>query len=81
VTLSGHQGADAEQAAYFRDELHATRRLLLAETGKRRPLIDRQGEVSQFRQPKTNAEAELRHIEWSIARLESRFALGGDEPN
>jgi hypothetical protein len=81
VTLSEHQAADARQAAYFRHELDASRRLLLAEIGKRRPLIDRPGDSAQSRTPRTSVETELRHIEWLIARLDSRFAPGGDEPN
>ena len=81
MTQSEHQAADARQAAYFRHELDATRRELLAEVGKRRPLIDRPGDSAQTRSAKTNVEAEVRHIEWLIARLDSRFGLGRDEKN
>jgi hypothetical protein len=80
VTLSDHQAADFEQAAYFRVELDAARRLLLADLAKRRAFID--GSVDAGRPTSsTPVEADLHHIDWLIARLDSRFALGGDREN
>jgi hypothetical protein len=77
VTLSDHQAADFEQAAYFRAELDAARRLLLADLAKRRALID--GSVDAGRATSsTPVDAELHHIDWLIERLDRRFALGGD---
>ena len=73
VTVSD-QTADAQQAAYFRAELDAERRLLLADIGKRRALIDRPSKVARSHDVHNNAEAQLRHIDWLIARLDSRFA-------
>jgi hypothetical protein len=78
VTQADHQGADAQQAAYFRAELDAERRLLLADIGKRRALIDRPGDAGH-RVRATGAEAEVRHIDWLIARLDGRFAVERDE--
>ena len=66
--------ADAEQAAYFRAELHAERRLLMADLAKRLPIIDRPGDVVRPRVTLTQTEVQLRHIDWLIAQLDSRFA-------
>jgi hypothetical protein len=77
VTLSDHQAADFEQAAYFRAELDAARRSLLADVAKRRALND--GSIDAGRRTSSRqVDAELHHIDWLIARLDSRFALGGD---
>ena len=80
MTLSDHQAADFEQAAYFRAELDAARQLLLADLAKRRALND--GCVDARRPTSSpQIEVELHHIDWLIARLDSRFALGGDREN
>jgi hypothetical protein len=73
VTQADHRAADEKQAAYFRHELDVERRLLLSDIGGRRALIDRPGGISR-RSPGKNSEAELRHIDWLIAQLDSRFA-------
>jgi hypothetical protein len=73
------QQADVEQAAYFRSELQAERRLLLADIGKRRPLIHRPADAGHGRVSLTGTEVQLRHIDWLIATLDSRFDPREDE--
>jgi hypothetical protein len=67
------QRADVEQAAYFRSELQAQRQLLLADIGKRQPLIQRPADAGQGRVSLSRSEVQLRHIDWLIARLDNRF--------
>lgn len=79
VNIEAAQRADVEQAAYFRSELEAERQLLLADIGKRQPLIHRPASVDHGRVSLTRTEVQLRHIDWLIAKLDSRFDPGVDE--
>ncbi|MDW5614773.1 hypothetical protein [Mycolicibacterium sp. D5.8-2] len=71
-TATGRR-ADAEQAAYFRAELEAQRRLLLADLGKRPALIDRPTDAIRTPISLSKSEGQLRHIDWLIANLDRRF--------
>jgi hypothetical protein len=73
------QRADVEQAAYFRSELEAERQLLLADIGKRQPLIHRPADAGHGRVSLTRTEVQLRHIDWLIAKLDNRFDRDVDE--
>lgn len=77
VTVGGRpvrqvRNADEKQAAYFRAELETARQALLDEVVKRRALIERPRDVGRPTRV-MSAEAELRHIEWLMARLDRRF--------
>jgi hypothetical protein len=73
LNVQAAQRADVEQAAYFRSELQAQRQLLLADIGKRQPLIQRPADAGQGRVSLSRSEVQLRHIDWLIARLDNRF--------
>jgi hypothetical protein len=73
LDIQAAQRADIDQAAYFRSELEAERQLLLADIGKRQALIHRPADVGHRRVSLTRAEVQLRHIDWLIAKLDSRF--------
>ena len=79
INIQAAQRVDVEQAAYFRSELEAERQLLLAESGKRLALIHRPADAGHGRVSLTRTEAQLRHIDWLIAKLDSRFERGVDE--
>ncbi len=79
INIQAAQRADVEQAAYFRSELEAERQLLLADSGMRPALIHRPADVGRGRVSLTRTEAQLRHIDWLIAKLDSRFERGVDE--
>ena len=70
-------GADIAQAAYFRAELLAERQLLLRGIRKRQALIERPTDTGRARVRLTRTEVQLRHIDWLIAKLDSRFADRG----
>jgi hypothetical protein len=73
-----NRAADVAQAAYFRAELVAERQLLLAGLGKRRALIDRPTDSGGANALSRRAEAEVRHLDYLIARLDRRFPdVGG----
>jgi hypothetical protein len=79
VVLSGGgdaaaMAAEAQQGAYFRTEL-VTRRDHLEETIlKRRALVERRAYAARLRAEVKAAEAEVRELNWLIARLDRRFA-------
>jgi hypothetical protein len=73
LNIRAAQRADVEQAAYFRSELEAQRQLLLADIGKRQPLIERPADAGTGRVSLSGSEVRLRHIDWLIARLDNRF--------
>jgi hypothetical protein len=73
LNIQAAQRADVEQAAYFRAELEAERQLLLADIGKRQPLIQRPAAAGHGRVSLTRTAGHLRHIDWLIAKLDSRF--------
>ena len=79
LNIQAAQRADVEQAAYFRSELEAERQLLLADNGMRLALIHRPADAGHGRVALTRTEAQLRHIDWLIAKLDSRFIRGVDE--
>jgi hypothetical protein len=79
LSIRAAQRADVEQAAYFRTELESERRLLLADIGKRPPLINRPADAGHGRVSLTGTEVQLRQIDWLIARLDSRFDRNADE--
>jgi hypothetical protein len=85
VTITDDQAratADAQQAAYFRAELDAERRLLLTQIGKRRALIERPSDASRRQRASVSSvEAEVRYLDSLIARLDSRFATGEPSAN
>jgi hypothetical protein len=72
------RSADDMQAAYFRAELETVRQTLLDDAVKRRALIDRPREVGRPGRP-VSVEAQLRHIEWLMDRLDRRFPDGTAE--
>jgi hypothetical protein len=80
LNVQAAQRADVEQAAYFRCELLAQRRLLLADIGKRQPLIQRPADAGHGRVSMSRSEVQLRHIDWLIARLDNRFDGDVDGP-
>jgi hypothetical protein len=73
---AAHSGltADAEQAAYFRAQLVTERDALVAAILHRRALISRGRGSSLTASQAQRAEAEARHIDQLIARLDRRFA-------
>jgi hypothetical protein len=73
LNIQAAQRADVEQGAYFRAELEAERRLLLAAIGKRQALIHRPADAGRGRVSLTRTEVQLRHIDWLIAKLDRRF--------
>ncbi len=79
LNIQAAQRADVEQAARFRFELETERQLLLADVGKRRALIDRPADAGHGRVSLTRTEVQLRHIDWLLAKLDSRFDPGVDE--
>ncbi|WP_164478287.1 hypothetical protein [Mycolicibacterium stellerae] len=77
VSYDDDSAANVAQAAYFRVELHAQRRLLLHEIGKRQALIDRPSDAARRQRASVHsAEAELRHLDRLIGRLDNRFPAG-----
>jgi hypothetical protein len=72
------KSADAHQAAYFRAELEAVRRVLIAECRNRRALINRPNDEGGSDPSLMSAEAEVRHLDRLIARLDSRFGADWD---
>lgn len=79
LNIQAAQRADVEQAAYFRSELEAERQLLLADIGKRQAVIHRPADAGHGRVSLTRTEGHLRHIDWLIAKLDSRFDPVVDE--
>ena len=79
LNMRAAQRADVEQAAYFRSELEAERMQLLADIGKRRALVHRPADAARGRVSMTKTEGQLRHIDWLIAKLDSRFHRVVDE--
>ena len=79
LNIRAAQRADVEQAAYFRTELEAQRSLLLADIGKRQAIINRPADAGHGRVSLTGTEVQLRHIDWLIAKLDSRFDRNDDE--
>ena len=73
LNIQAAQRADVDQAAFFRSELEAERQLLLADVGKREALIHRPASAGHGRVSLTRTEVQLRHIDWLIAKLDSRF--------
>jgi hypothetical protein len=71
--------ADTQQAAYFRAELEAQRRMLLTGIGKRRALTSRPGDAGRRQRASlASAEAEVRYLTRLIDRLDRRFAADFD---
>ena len=79
LNIQAAQSADIQQAAYFRSELEAQRQQLLADSGKRQALIHRPADAGHGRVSLTSTEVQLRHIDWLIAKLDSRFDRVVDE--
>ncbi len=71
---AGAAGADAMQAAHFRESLVAERAQLLDSIVKRRAIIDRRTNANHMRSQVRSAEAEVRYINRLIERLDRRFA-------
>ena len=65
--------ADAMQAAHFRVSLVAERAQLLDSIVKRRAIIDRRTNANHMRTQVRSAEAEVRHLNRLIERLDRRF--------
>ena len=66
--------ADAQQAAYFREELATQRQLLQIDIEKRRAHIGRPGEAGRrVRRAMSSAEAQLRYVDGLITGLDRRF--------
>lgn len=74
-SASSMRDAEREQAVYFRAEIEAERQILLANLGKRPPLIDRPAGADRAPLSLTETEGHIRHLDWLIARLDSRFGL------
>ena len=79
LNIRAAQRADVEQAEYFRTELEAQRSLLLADIGKRQAIINRPADAGHGRVSLTGTEVQLRHIDWLIAKLDSRFDRNDDK--
>jgi hypothetical protein len=52
---------------------------LLADIGKRRAIINRPADAGRGRVSLTGFEVQLRHIDWLIAKLDSRFDRNDDQ--
>jgi len=66
--------ADAMQAAHFRVSLVEQRNQLMASIVKRRAIIDRRTNANHMRSQVRTAEAEVRHLNRLIERLDRRFS-------
>jgi hypothetical protein len=80
VTVSDVEAARVAEAAYFRAELEAQRRMLLTGIGKRRALTSRPGDAGRRQRASlASAEAEVRYLTRLIDRLDRRFAVDSDQ--
>jgi hypothetical protein len=68
------EDADAMQAAHFRISLVAERDQLADSIAKRRAIIDRRSNANHMRSQVRLAEAEVRHLNRLIERIDRRFS-------
>jgi hypothetical protein len=68
------EAADAMQAAHFRVSLVSERDQLVDSIAKRRAIIDRRSNANHMRSQVRLAEAEVRHLNRLIERIDRRFS-------